>query len=152
MKSRSKQLKALVAGVLILFLTSTAAAQQCVQPPAGLVSWWPGDGSADDIANGNDGTLQKGTTFAQGMVGQAFSLDGVDDYVQVPHHPSLNPASALTIEAWIHSASTEGPRVIVAKWNDDTGDWSVTVQGATYWDHSEGTGFRRRWHVIAAER
>jgi hypothetical protein len=108
-----------------------------VQPPEDLVSWWPGDGSADDIVNGNDGTLQQGTTFTQGMVGQAFSLDGVDDYVEVSHHPSLHLARELTIEAWINSASTEGARVIVSKWNDDTGDWSYIFK-----DHNDSDKLR----------
>ena len=49
--------------------------------PAGLVHWWPGDGNADDIVGGNHGTLSSGAAFAQGMVGQAFSFDGVDDRV-----------------------------------------------------------------------
>jgi hypothetical protein len=31
---------------------------QCLAPPSGLVSWWPGDGNASDIQSGNDGTLQ----------------------------------------------------------------------------------------------
>src|SRR5207249_3535179 len=32
----------------------------CAPPPAGLVSWWPGDGNADDIVGGNNGSLQNG--------------------------------------------------------------------------------------------
>ena len=60
------------------------AAQICVQPPAGLVSWWPGEGNANDIVGSNHGTLQNGATFAAGMVGQAFSFDGIDDYVRFP--------------------------------------------------------------------
>jgi hypothetical protein len=123
--------------LVLCSLFSVAAAQTCVQPPAGLVSWWPGEGNAQDIIGPNDGTLQGGTTFALGMVGQAFRFDGVDDYVQVPHDPSLNPDSALTIEAWIHSASTEGPRIIVAKWNDDTGDWSYIFK-----DHNDSDKLR----------
>jgi hypothetical protein len=85
------------AALFLGFLICTASAQTCVQPPAGLVSWWPGDGNAQDIIGPNDGTLQGGTTFGPGMVGRAFRFDGVDDYVQVPHHPWLNPARALTI-------------------------------------------------------
>jgi hypothetical protein len=103
---------------LVFMYSGPAAAQICVQPPEGLVSWWPGEGNANDITSGNHGTLQNGATFAAGIVGEALSFDGVDDYVRIPHHPSLNPASALTIEAWIHSASTEGPRVIVSKWGN----------------------------------
>ena len=53
------------------------------QPLPGLVSWWPGDGHADDVAGGNHGTLLNGATFAPGVVGQAFSFDGVDGYVEI---------------------------------------------------------------------
>jgi hypothetical protein len=102
-------LVSLCVGFVLLLLVSVgrfAAAQTCLEPPSGLVSWWPGDGDANDIIGPNDGTLQGGTTFAPGMVGQAFRFDGIDDHIRVPHHPSLNLASALTIEAWINSPST----------------------------------------------
>jgi hypothetical protein len=132
--SRMSKLFFHLGGVVLLTcaLMSTASAQTCVQTPRGLVSWWPGDGNAQDIIGPNDGTLQGGATFAPGMVGQAFSLDGVDDYVRVPNHPSLNPASALTIEAWINSTSTVGARDIVAKWNDDTEEWSYSQKSQTH--------------------
>ena len=44
----------------------------CISAPSGLVSWWPGDGNADDIADANPGTLVGSVTFAPGKVGQAF--------------------------------------------------------------------------------
>jgi hypothetical protein len=80
---------------------SFATAHTCVEPPSGLVSWWPGDGDADDIAGDNHGTLQNGATFAEGVVGQAFSFDGVDDFVSVPPAARQNIRQALTIDAWI---------------------------------------------------
>jgi hypothetical protein len=33
-----------------------------------LVGWWPGDGNANDIVAGNNGTLQGNVTFVPGMV------------------------------------------------------------------------------------
>ncbi len=76
----------------------------CVEPPAGLVSWWPGDGTADDIQDGNDGTLQIGATFAPGFVtsgtGQAFDLDGANAFVQIPDAPALRPEQ-FTLDAWV---------------------------------------------------
>ena len=37
-----------------------------------------------------------------GMVDQAFSLDGVDDVLEVPDDPSLDLGTAdFTVEAWI---------------------------------------------------
>jgi len=67
-----------------------------------MVSWWPGEGDANDIQGGNNGTLVNGATFAAGKVGIAFSLDGVDDSIQVPDSPSLNfdSNSTITIDLW----------------------------------------------------
>ncbi len=79
----------------------------CVTPPTGMVSWWPGDGNANDIQGSNHGTLMNGATFATGRVGQAFSLDGVDDYVTVPNDPSLNP-NTMTVMAWYRTTSFAG--------------------------------------------
>ena len=75
----------------------------CAPPPSGLVSWWPADGNANDIRNGNNGTLQGGATFASGTVGQAVILDGIDDYINVPISDSLNTLNtAFTVECWVN--------------------------------------------------
>ena len=69
-----------------------------IPPPPGMVSWWPGDGNADDIWDGNDGTLTG--DFAQGMVGQAFSFDGTGDFVLVPDSGNLNITGDVTVDLW----------------------------------------------------
>ena len=66
------------------------------------VSWWPGEGSADDIVGRNHGVLQNGAAFAAGKVGQAFSLDGIDDYVDLGNSATLHVSGGdFTIEAWV---------------------------------------------------
>ena len=73
----------------------------CAAAADGLVGWWPGDGSANDMVGNNNGTLQGGATAsAAGIVGPAFSFDGTNGYVQIPDSPALKPAN-LTIEAWV---------------------------------------------------
>jgi hypothetical protein len=71
----------------------------CSPPPTGLVSWWPGDGNADDLQGTNNGTLMGGTTVGSGLVGSAFVLDGTNNFVEVPDSTSLKP-SDLTVEFW----------------------------------------------------
>jgi hypothetical protein len=66
---------------------SVVTAQTCVEPPAGVVSWWPGNQSARDIIDGNHGKPQHCVEFRRGMVRRAFDFDGVDDFVQVPRSP-----------------------------------------------------------------
>lgn len=80
----------------------------CVPPPSGLVSWWPGDGDASDIQGSNHGMLQNGATFEPGMVSQAFSFDGVDDYVSVAANPNLH-SGAITIDLWVQARDLSNP-------------------------------------------
>ena len=95
-----------------------AEAAACVPPPSSLISWWPGDGNADDIQNDNNGTLENGATFASGQVGQGFSFDGVNDHVSIGNPPSLKFTDELTIDAWTNPNDlSEGQdAAIVAKW------------------------------------
>src|ERR1700730_15606192 len=58
---------------------------QCLLPSPGLVSWWSADGAPEDIFGGNPGVLSaSGVTYAPGIVGQAFSFDGTNGFVQLP--------------------------------------------------------------------
>ena len=114
MKDTTKITTCLLCAALFLALASGATAQICTQPPSGLVSWWPGDGNANDIVDGNDGAPQNGATFASGLVGQAFSFDGIDDFVEVGDSLSLDFTDAITIEAWVNRA-LNGRIAIVAK-------------------------------------
>jgi Concanavalin A-like lectin/glucanases superfamily len=98
--------KALLGGALVVLLVFGLVApvwSQFCTPYSGLVSRWPGEGNANDIQNGNNGTLQNGATFAAGIVGQAFSFDGVDDFVDIPDSASLDSiTSAITVDMWIN--------------------------------------------------
>lgn len=101
-----------------------AAAPVCTPPPSGLVSWWPGEGSANDVMGINNGVLENGT-YTAGEVGEAFALVGMNTYVYVPASPSLNVglSGGMTIEGWIKPTvlNTERP---VADW-DNGSTWGV---------------------------
>jgi hypothetical protein len=112
-------------GLLFLLSTFRAWSGDCVSPPAGLVSWWPGEGNANDIAGTNNGTLVGGVGFAPGEVGQAFTFDGSTGYVQVADAPSLHCTNALTVEAWVYPTSLGAYHEIVSKW---AGGYTTSVE------------------------
>jgi sugar lactone lactonase YvrE len=72
-----------------------------VAAPGGLVSWWTADNTAADLKGLNNATLLTGATYAPGVVGQAFSLDGVNARVEVADSSSLAFTASFSIEGWI---------------------------------------------------
>jgi hypothetical protein len=61
----------------------------------------------DLSGHGNSGQI-RGSTWGQGRFGGALVFNGVDDVVVVPHSSSLDLASAMTLEAWIHPTTVQG--------------------------------------------
>ena len=100
---------------------------------SGQVSWWPGDGNADDILDGNHGTLQDGASFAAGKVGQAFSLDGIDDYVDLGNAASLQVSGGdFTVDMWVRFETLSGDQSILDKMSPagvNADGWRLLRQG-----------------------
>jgi len=101
-------------GVMIAscaLFASSATAQTCIDPPPGLLGWWPGDGDSVDIHSGLHAVAVNGASYGPGMVGDAFDFNGFDggqdDHVDLP--PSaLNGLGDLTIEMWVLSEGDQG--------------------------------------------
>src|SRR6266404_3948436 len=88
--------------ITVIFSGPGPATPPCATAPSGMVSWWPAEGDANDIQDGNDGTIQGTVTFAPGKVGQAFSFDGnTANYVFVPHNTNLD-LTQFTVDAWVY--------------------------------------------------
>lgn len=79
----------------------TVTSEACVPPPSGMVSWWAGEGTADDSAGRANGALYGGVTFAPGKVGQCFAFNGNNGAVNLPDAPALALSNSLTFEGWV---------------------------------------------------
>ena len=79
---------------------------KCTPPPAGLVSWWPGDGNAKDIVGQNTGLLFGGATFAPGFVGHAFRFNGSTAFVQATTFNMPTGNADRTLEMWVKLDAT----------------------------------------------
>jgi VCBS repeat-containing protein len=112
----------------------------CLPPPSGLISWWPGNGMTQDIASGRDAELWNGASYGTGLAGQAFSLDGIDDFVSVDDNPALNfGTSDFTVDLWINFNTTEGEQILVEK--------NVESSNRTGWTLTKMSGNSIRLHL-----
>lgn len=85
--------------VMALAALQKSPADLCIPPPAGLATWWPGDGNAADMVGSGSGILIGNTTFIAGKVGQAFNFDGLNGYVR--SEAISVPVSNWSIAAWV---------------------------------------------------
>jgi hypothetical protein len=92
-------------GTVIISSGSTLAVNGSNLPTNGLVSWWTGDGNANDSAGGNNGTIHGGTTFVPGHIGQAFTFNGTDAYVSLPLPETGKGRDIPTLALWIKTTN-----------------------------------------------
>ncbi len=90
-----------------------------VPAPADIISWWPG-GNTTDVIGANHVSLANGATHSGGKVGQAFSLDGVNDRITAPDSATLDFGAGqdFSLEAWIKaqdSGNSYGVATILSK-------------------------------------
>ncbi|MDD1654638.1 MAG: hypothetical protein LUO91_02890 [Methanomicrobiales archaeon] len=132
--------------------------EDCIFPPDGITGWWPGDDSMVDIADGNFGAAPpppaQGPSYADGIVGRAFSLDGQNDAVLISDTQGgvpLDGYSQLTLDAWVKPDTVDPAlQTIVAKYdyakNDGYSYWLGILQGgavrfAVYSGNTGGTWY-----------
>ncbi|MBK6724213.1 MAG: LamG domain-containing protein [Acidobacteria bacterium] len=141
---------------------SAGICHTCTPPPPNMTQWWPGDGNANDIQGPTfeNGTLN-GATFEPGLVDQAFSFDGVNDYVDVGGTPIELASSPFTVDFWMKTpdASHVAHAYLVGKSHPDGGlGWdirvannAITVVGVNGWSAnitSDASITPNAWHHV----
>ncbi len=65
---------------------------------------YPGSGTTwtDLTGNGNNGTLTNGASYSS-VAGGCIDLDGTNDFISIPHNPSLSAktAASITLCTWV---------------------------------------------------
>jgi Concanavalin A-like lectin/glucanases superfamily len=137
--SRIFRFLVLTASLVVLVEASTLSTDRALaltpaNVPCGLVGWWPLDGNATDIKNGNNGVVTGGA-FVNAMVNQGWQSAGPTSVISVPDAPALH-VSTLTIDFWIKLTSTTQLNT-VAIWKGNvlgttvTSPYSVGIRGSS---------------------
>lgn len=105
-RAKSRRFAVLLTVLSLMVATSLVLSGDAYGGSTTAVSWWPGEGNAADVNDGNNGSLVGSTSFASGKLGQAFSFNGAG-HVAVPDSTSLNPGySDFTIDFWMRTTQS----------------------------------------------
>jgi outer membrane protein assembly factor BamB len=104
----------------------------CAPTPVGAVGFWPADGTTHDLIGTDDGTLKNGAAFAPAKAQDGLVLDGVDDYLELPDEPALDPAGSFSIELWLKTTTSSPPDAVLAAKNECGGACTPCVTNSFY--------------------
>ncbi|MBI3414041.1 MAG: proprotein convertase P-domain-containing protein, partial [Verrucomicrobia bacterium] len=98
-----------------------------------LVGYWKLDDASglsavDSSGNGNTGALVNGPVWSAGATSGALSFDGVDSYVDLGNGANLNPATAITLVAWVKANSTAATSGLIIKDNGTSHQYALWLQ------------------------
>jgi hypothetical protein len=130
----------LIAVATLGLKTATMAQVPSYVPTNGLVGYWPFNGNAnDESVNGNNGTANGATltTDRNGNANKAYSFDGLNDYIEVPHSNSISITGDITISAWI---KTNGPNGLNYQ--------PVVSRRETYWSSEYTMGYSYHTNIV----
>ena len=119
-------------GELIIQQVSAPVRANCL-PPMGIVGWWPGDAVTHDVISGRHATLRGGASLGPGLVREAFTLNGDQQFIEVADDPGLNVGTNdFTFELWVRFNNVDGEQVIAEKYvetmaaSPPPAGWTVT--------------------------
>ncbi len=117
----------------------------CTPAPGGMVLWHKAESNTLDSANSNDGILVGDTTYVTGRVGQAYSLDGTGDYVDVQDSLDLQlPDAGFTIDLWFRPSVVGVSQILLSKGVSDLNEEytiNLLADGSIYWDYGDLDAF-----------
>ena len=101
--------------ILLLLLNLVASTVLAVEEPEDSLILYmsfdtiDGDRTIDHSKYENHGEFRGDPDHVKGKHGKALQLNGEDEYVEIPHHESLNVIKEVTVMAWINIERHSGP-------------------------------------------
>jgi hypothetical protein len=91
-----------------------------------LLAYWSGDNTANDSKGTYNGTLVNGATYSTGKIGSGFSLDGVNDYVDLGNVLNFDGSTPFSVSSWVYTSSGV-PQTYFSKIGDGWKGYELSV-------------------------
>jgi len=124
-------MKRIVCSCILLILFKLTWAQ--IDLSQGLVAHYPFNGNANDQSGqGNDGTVNGAILSSDrfGNASGAYYFDGINDFIEVFDHTSLDLTAGITLSVWYWQAEASGKaEQLLAKGGDTPCNYSLMIPG-----------------------
>jgi TolB-like protein len=84
-----------------------ASGGTCLPAPAGAVSWWPGEGSGEDLFGASELVPQGQASFAPAAVGQGLRMNAAGDAFHARDSPRWH-LQRFSVHAWVKATEATG--------------------------------------------
>ena len=81
----------------------------------GLQAYYTADNTGNDALGTYNGTLTNGATYGTGIISNGFSLDGVNDYVDMGNNLDFDGSTPFSFSCWASPADKIGSQVMLSK-------------------------------------
>ena len=94
-----------------------------------LIGYYTSDNTPNTSIGSVNGTLVNGATYATGKINNAFSFDGVNDYVDLGDTYSFDGTSAFSISTWINLSVMSSQINVISKINNggNFNGWQLVI-------------------------
>jgi hypothetical protein len=117
-----------------------------------LESYYKADNTSNDVLGNNNGTLTNGATYGTGIINQGFSLDGVNDFINMGDNLNIGLKS-WTYNVWVLTTNNSSSATILSKsrsgFNEVRWFWRV-LAGKLEMNLETSTGGSNRWKFKGA--
>jgi hypothetical protein len=80
-----------------------------------LLAYYTGDGTPNDALGNYNGTLTNGVTYGTGIINQGFSLDGVNDYVNLGNNFDFDSTTPFSFSCWVKLSTINKLNTVYSK-------------------------------------
>jgi len=77
-----------------------------------LLAYYTADNTANDAVGTANGTLINGATYGTGIINQGFSLDGVNDYVDLGDNFNFDSTTPFSLSFWVNRSASRNQSII----------------------------------------
>ena len=81
----------------------------------GLQAYYTADNTPNDALGTYNGTLTNGATYGTGIISNGFSLDGVNDYIDLGNNLDFDGSTPFSFSAWVYINTGTGIKTIISK-------------------------------------